>query len=65
MNFQKVTIIVVGLLGGQLGLALKQEKLSRRAVGFVGPKPSIPERIQFRAVALPTPKLRKALTTSH
>ena len=35
MHWQKVTLIGVGLLGGSLGLALKQRKLATRVEGFV------------------------------
>jgi prephenate dehydrogenase len=34
-HWQKVTIIGVGLLGGSIGLALKQRKLADRVVGYV------------------------------
>ena len=33
--FDTVTIIGVGLLGGSLGLALKQRRLAARIVGFI------------------------------
>lgn len=35
MQFRKITIIGVGLLGGSLGLAVKRRKLAREVAGFV------------------------------
>lgn len=35
MQWQKVTIVGVGLLGGSLGLAIKQRGLAKQVVGFV------------------------------
>ena len=35
MQFQKITIIGVGLLGGSIGLAVKRRKLAREVAGFV------------------------------
>ena len=35
MQFQKITIIGVGLLGGSLGLAVKRRKLAREVAGYV------------------------------
>ena len=35
MRWQKITLVGVGLLGGSLGLAIKQRGLVKRVVGFV------------------------------
>jgi prephenate dehydrogenase len=43
MPWQKVTVIGVGLLGGSLGLALKQRKLVERVHGYVRRAASISE----------------------
>src|SRR4051794_31053090 len=41
--FQKITIIGVGLLGGSLGLAIKQRKLAARVEGYVRRTASVSE----------------------
>lgn len=43
MHWQKVTLVGVGLLGGSLGLALKQRKLAARVEGFVRREASVRE----------------------
>ena len=43
MHWQKVTVIGVGLLGGSLGLALKQRRLAKTVVGYVRRPASIVE----------------------
>jgi len=43
MHFPKVTLIGVGLLGGSLGLALKQRRLAGRVEGYVRREASIAE----------------------
>lgn len=43
MHFPKVTLVGVGLLGGSLGLALKQRKLAGRVEGYVRRDASIAE----------------------
>ena len=35
MQFRKITIVGVGLLGGSIGLAVKRRKLARQTAGFV------------------------------
>jgi prephenate dehydrogenase len=42
-RWQKVTLVGVGLLGGSIGLALKQRKLADRVVGYVRRAPSVAE----------------------
>ena len=43
MHFQKITLAGVGLLGGSLGLAVKQRGLAKRVYGFVRRTTSISE----------------------
>ena len=43
MDWQKVTIVGVGLLGGSLGLAIKRRGLAKQVVGFVRRAESIDE----------------------
>jgi prephenate dehydrogenase len=43
VHWQKVTLVGVGLLGGSLGLALKQRKLAARVEGFVRRPESVQE----------------------
>ena len=43
MHWQKITLIGVGLLGGSLGLAIKQRRLADKVVGFVRRTASIAE----------------------
>jgi prephenate dehydrogenase len=47
MHWQKVTLIGVGLLGGSLGLALKQGQLAATVCGFVRRQESVAECAQF------------------
>jgi prephenate dehydrogenase len=43
MHWQKIALIGVGLLGGSLGLAIKQRKLASRVIGFVRRSASVKE----------------------
>src|SRR3954468_5754644 len=43
MHWQKIALIDVGLLGGSLGLAIKQRKLAPRVLGFVRRSASVKE----------------------
>jgi cyclohexadieny/prephenate dehydrogenase len=43
MHWQKITLVGVGLLGGSLGLAIKQRKLAAKVDGFVRRSASIAE----------------------
>lgn len=43
MNFEQITLVGVGLLGGSLGLAVKRRGLARRVVGLVRRAESIDE----------------------
>jgi prephenate dehydrogenase len=48
--FQKITIVGVGLLGGSLGLAIKQRKLALKVDGYVRRSASISECEKFAVV---------------
>ena len=50
MHWKKITLIGVGLLGGSLGLALKQRRLTDSVVGYVRRSASIRECKQAGAV---------------
>ena len=43
VHFRKITIVGVGLLGGSLGLAVKQRKLARHVAGYVRRAASVAE----------------------
>jgi cyclohexadieny/prephenate dehydrogenase len=49
-HWEKVTLVGVGLLGGSLGLAIKQRHLAGRVVGYVRRTPSIAECEKVGAV---------------
>ena len=50
MQFQKITIIGVGLLGGSLGLAIKQRGIASKVDGYVRRTASIAECEQYGVV---------------
>ncbi len=50
MHWQKITLVGVGLLGGSLGLAIKQRNLAARVEGYVRRESSIAECEQFKVV---------------
>lgn len=50
MHWKKVTLIGVGLLGGSLGLALKQRQLAQRVTGFVRRRATMAESTRIGAV---------------
>jgi prephenate dehydrogenase len=50
VRFRKITIIGVGLLGGSLGMAIRERRLAREVVGFVRRKASVDECRRLRAV---------------
>jgi prephenate dehydrogenase len=62
MAWQKVTLIGVGLLGGSLGLALRERKLAKSVVGYVRREASVGEAIQAKAVDFATCNLLEAVT---
>lgn len=61
VQFQKVTIIGVGLLGGSLGLAIKQRGLASKVDGYVRRTASIAECEQFGVVDHATRDLPRAV----
>lgn len=61
MRWQKVTIMGVGLLGGSLGLAIKQRRFANRVIGFVRRAASVAKCRHLGAVDLATRDLRRAV----
>jgi prephenate dehydrogenase len=62
MLWQKVTLIGVGLLGGSLGLALRERSLAKSVVGYVRRQSSIDECVRAGAVDSATRNLLEAVT---
>jgi len=62
VRWKKVTLAGVGLLGGSLGLALKQRKLADLVVGFVRREESIKECESHGAVDSATLDLHEAIS---
>ncbi len=62
VRWEKVTLIGVGLLGGSLGMALKQRRLAGRVTGFVRRKASIRECVAHGAVDDATLDLHEAVS---
>lgn len=61
MVWQKVTLIGVGLLGGSLGLALRQRSLAKTVVGYVRRQASIEECVRAGAADSATRNLLEAV----
>src|SRR5258707_3885306 len=61
MHWQKVTLVGVGLLGGSLGLAIKQRGLAAKVDGFVRRTVTIAECEKMGAVDHATPHLNSAV----
>lgn len=61
MHFPKVTLVGVGLLGGSLGLALKQRKLAGRVEGYVRREASVVECARLGVVDRATTDLLVAV----
>jgi prephenate dehydrogenase len=61
VHWQKITLVGVGLLGGSLGLALKQRKLAARVEGYVRRTASIAECKKAGAVDNATCDLANAV----
>lgn len=59
--FQKITLIGVGLLGGSLGLAIKQRRLAAKVDGYVRRSTSIAECEEFGVVNHATRDLHQAV----
>jgi prephenate dehydrogenase len=61
MHWQKITLVGVGLLGGSLGLAIKQRQLAAKVDGFVRRSVSIGECEKLGAVDHATRDLKRAV----
>jgi len=61
VRWKKITLVGVGLLGGSLGLAIKQRRLAKTVVGFVRRAASVEECRKLRAVDLATQDLQEAV----
>ena len=61
VRWNKITIVGVGLLGGSLGLAIKQRRLARAVVGFVRRAVSVAECRKLKAVDHATQDLAEAV----
>ncbi len=61
MHWQKITLVGVGLLGGSLGLAIKQRRLATQVVGFVRRAASVTECKKLGVVDLVTRDLHRAV----
>ena len=64
MQFQKITIVGVGLLGGSVGLAVKRRKLAREVAGFVRREASLKECEKAGAVDYATTDLLAAVSNA-
>jgi prephenate dehydrogenase len=61
VRWNKVTLIGVGLLGGSLGLALRQRQLAKTVTGFVRRAASVRECLDVGAVDVATRDIQKAV----
>lgn len=61
MQWQKVTLIGVGLLGGSLGMALKQRALAKNVTGYVRRAESVEEALAHKAIDVGTCNLLAAV----
>ena len=61
MHWQKITLVGVGLLGGSLGLAIKQRRLATRVEGFVRRAASVTECKKLGVVDLATRDLGRVV----
>jgi prephenate dehydrogenase len=64
VQFRKITIVGVGLLGGSIGLAVKHRKLAREVAGFVRPAASFKECEKAGAVDFVTTDLHAAVSNA-
>jgi prephenate dehydrogenase len=62
VRWKQVTLVGVGLLGGSLGLALKQRRLAARVTGFVRRRATIAESTKIGAVGDATLDLFEAVS---
>src|SRR5580698_5023667 len=64
VQFRKITIIGVGLLGGSIGLAVKRRKLAREVAGYVRRAASLKDCEKAGAVDYATTDLLAAVSNS-
>jgi prephenate dehydrogenase len=64
VQFQKITIIGVGLLGGSIGLAVKRHKLAAEVAGYVRRKASLADCEKAGAVDYATTDLLAAVSNA-
>jgi prephenate dehydrogenase len=64
VQFRKITIVGVGLLGGSIGLAVKRRKLAREVAGFVRRATSLKDCEKAGAVNFATTDLIAAVSNS-
>lgn len=64
MMFKRVTIIGLGLIGGSLGLAIKEKKLAKEIVGVSRRQGTIQQALSFGAVDSVTLDLKKGIKGS-
>lgn len=62
MQFQKISIIGVGLLGGSIGLAVRQRRLAREVAGFVRRAASVKDCERVGAVDFATTDLLRSVS---
>ena len=61
MQFQKITLIGVGLLGGSLGLAVKRRRLAKRVAGYVRRAATVAECRKLKVLDRATLNLHSAV----
>jgi prephenate dehydrogenase len=61
VHWRKVTVVGVGLLGGSVGLALKQRRLADQVVGFVRRRTGIRRCLKVDAVDVATCDIKRAV----
>ncbi len=64
MQFRKITIVGVGLLGGSIGLAVRQRRLAREIAGFVRRAASVKDCEKAGAVDYATTDLLAAVSNA-
>jgi prephenate dehydrogenase len=64
VQFRKITIVGVGLLGGSIGLAARQRRLAREVAGFVRRKSSLKDCERAGAVDYATTDLLAAVSNA-
>ena len=64
MQFRKITIVGVGLLGGSIGLAARQRRLAREVAGYVRRKSSLKDCERAGAVDFATTDLLAAVSNA-